>query len=402
MIRREVVYASSSVFFLFIVVVFSSLYAFDLLSPFDPVYYFRVGFLPPSPPAKRVCRQYSDGEWVRSYFKKASSYRESCPFLDPGFRCRRNGRVDVDYLDWRWQPRGCDLPRFNATDLLERARNGRIVFAGDSIGRNQWESLLCMLAQGVSNISTIYEVNGNPITKHRGFLVMRFSDYNLTVEYYRLPFLVFFGRPQVGSPPEVKMGIQVDQLHWFSKSWVGADVIVFNTGHWWNEYKTTNMGYYFEVGGKVNKSMGVIDAFERSLQTWKKWVMENLDSERSHVFFRSYSPAHYRNGTWNGGGRCDLDFQPETNPKLLEPESKTNRPVSEVITQMRRTNKKVQYLNITHLTEYRFDGHPSRYREPGTPPDAPQDCSHWCLPGVPDVWNEILYAHLVSIGFRTK
>ncbi|CAN1277500.1 Protein trichome birefringence-like 8, partial [Linum perenne] len=261
----------------------------------------------------------------------------------------------------------CLNVRFNATDLLERARNGRIVFAGDSIGRNQWESLLCMLAQGVSNISTIYE-----------------------------------GRPQVGSPPEVKMGIQVDQLHWFSKSWVGADVIVFNTGHWWNEYKTTNMGYYFEVGGKVNKSMGVIDAFERSLQTWKKWVMENLDSERSHVFFRSYSPAHYRNGTWNGGGRCDLDFQPETNPKLLEPESKTNRPVSEVITQMRRTNKKVQYLNITHLTEYRFDGHPSRYREPGTPPDAPQDCSHWCLPGVPDVWNEILYAHLVSIGFRTK
>ncbi|CAN1277492.1 Protein trichome birefringence-like 8 [Linum perenne] len=356
MIRREVVYASSSVFFLFIVVVFSSLYAFDLLSPFDPVYYFRVGFLPPSPPAKRVCRQYSDGEWVRSYFKKASSYRESCPFLDPGFRCRRNGRVDVDYLDWRWQPRGCDLPRFNATDLLERARNGRIVFAGDSIGRNQWESLLCMLAQGVSNISTIYEVNGNPITKHRGFLVMRFSDYNLTVEYYRLPFLVFFGRPQVGSPPEVKMGIQVDQLHWFSKSWVGADVIVFNTGHWWNEYKTTNI-----------------------------FLLEFI-----------------RNGTWNGGGRCDLDFQPETNPKLLEPESKTNRPVSEVITQMRRTNKKVQYLNITHLTEYRFDGHPSRYREPGTPPDAPQDCSHWCLPGVPDVWNEILYAHLVSIGFRTK
>ncbi|CAN1277497.1 Protein trichome birefringence-like 8, partial [Linum perenne] len=135
----------------------------------------------------------------------------------------------------------CLNVRFNATDLLERARNGRIVFAGDSIGRNQWESLLCMLAQGVSNISTIYEVNGNPITKHRGFLVMRFSDYNLTVEYYRLPFLVFFGRPQVGSPPEVKMGIQVDQLHWFSKSWVGADVIVFNTGHWWNEYKTTNM-----------------------------------------------------------------------------------------------------------------------------------------------------------------
>jgi hypothetical protein len=24
-----------------------------------------------------------------------------------------------------------------------------------------------------------------------------------------------------------------------------------------------------------------------------------------------------------------------------------------------------------------------------------QDCSHWCLPGIPDSWNELLYSTLL-------
>lgn len=143
-----------------------------------------------------------------------------------------------------WASRRCNqfiLFRFNATDFLERSRNGRIVFAGDSIGRNQWESLICMLAQGVSNISTIYEEHGFPISKHKGFLSIRFQDYNLTVEYYREPFLVVIGRIPKNAPERVRGVIKVDKLHWFSSRWTKADILVFNTGHWWNEDKTVKM-----------------------------------------------------------------------------------------------------------------------------------------------------------------
>lgn len=53
----------------------------------------------------------------------------------------------------------------------------------------------------------------------------------------------------------------------------------------------------------------------------------------------------------------------------------------------------VKLLNITKLTNFRKDGHPSVYGK--KVPTRKQDCSHWCLPGVPDAWNELIYATLV-------
>lgn len=65
----------------------------------------------------------------------------------------------------------------------------------------------------------------------------------------------------------------------------------------------------------------------------------------------------------------------------------------------------IEYLNITHLSEFRRDAHPSVYKyffhtiseEELANPTSYSDCSHWCLPGVPDVWNQILYSYIMNI-----
>lgn len=53
----------------------------------------------------------------------------------------------------------------------------------------------------------------------------------------------------------------------------------------------------------------------------------------------------------------------------------------------------VYLLNVTTLSQLRKDGHPSIYGFGGI---RGSDCSHWCLPGVPDTWNQLLYAALIQ------
>lgn len=126
--------------------------------------------------------------------------------------------------------------------MLERSRNKRIVFAGDSIGRNQWESLLCTLSTSRASARSA----GNPIGEHRGFLSVRFNGFSLTVEYLRSPFLVVTDRPPPNSSHDIYGAVQVDAPQWQCKRWAGADVRVFNIGHWWNDDKTITQ-YVFLV-----------------------------------------------------------------------------------------------------------------------------------------------------------
>ncbi|KAI5674903.1 hypothetical protein M9H77_05853 [Catharanthus roseus] len=339
--------------------------------------------------SKKVC-DLTDGKWV--FDKTYPLYRNTtCPFIDEGFNCEANGRLDKDYMKWRWQPKHCDIPRFNATKMLELIAGKRVVFAGDSLNRNQWESMLCLLMGAIKDPRKVYETRGRRITKEKGSYSFKFVDYNCTIEYYVSHFLVHESKARIGK--KRVQTLRIDTIDKASSKWRGADILVFNTAHWWSHHKTKAGVNYYQEGEQVHPRMDVSVAFRRAMISWGSWIDKYINPKKTKVFFRSYSPSHFSGGQWNTGGHCKEASEPINSTIPIGIGSEKNAIVEEVLRQMKTP---VTFLNITGLSSYRMDGHPSIYgRKSSSISLGVEDCSHWCVPGVPDSWNQILYYHLL-------
>ncbi|KAJ6842171.1 protein trichome birefringence-like 42 [Iris pallida] len=327
-----------------------------------------------------------DGRWV--YDPKAYPLYDwhRCPFLDAQVNCQKNGRPDSGYEHWRWEARGCQIPRFNGSHMVERLRGKRVAIIGDSLNRNQWESLSCLLYPSLRPSRVTVRAYGND-------MVFRSMDYNFSLEFFWSPFLV-----RLEERRDRSTVLKVGELPSSAPKWRGADVMVFNTGHWWTHTGRMRSWKYFEMNGKLVEEMESSAAFETALSTWARWVDRHVDYTRTTVFFRSFSPEHKReNLHW-----CYNQTRPmPANETYVQGFPKS---ISSAIERtIRRMKTPVRFLNITRLSEYRRDAHTSVYtvrqwklltEEERKQPEAYADCSHWCLPGLPDTWNVLLYASL--------
>lgn len=145
--------------------------------------------------------------------------------------------------------------------------------------------------------------------------------------------------------------------------------------------------------------MPIEQAYEIGMKTWATWIEENVDPKKSNVFFRSISAEHKTKTpkTW-----CYNKTQ------LALDQSKASVYPNSLVDIIERliksfTKSQVKYLNITKLSRYRIDAHPGIYRYKDWKDltrktkdivSLRPDCSHWCLPGLPDTWNRLLYASL--------
>ncbi|KAG6417992.1 hypothetical protein SASPL_120190 [Salvia splendens] len=300
------------------------------------------------------------------------------------------GRPDSDYLKYRWQPLNCQIPRFNAVEFLTRLRGKSVMFVGDSLGRNQWQSLVCMISSGLPASSPTQITRGDPLS------IFKFVEYGVSVSFYRAPYLVDIDAVQG------KRMLRLDEIRGNANAWAGVDILSFNTGHWWTHKGSLQGWDYMEAGGTMYQDMDRSVALDRGLRTWARWIDSSIDTSRTKVFFQGFSPTHYNPSELSAGAitrakSCYGETMPMVGtsgyPGIYPDQMKV---VQAVLSSM---NKPPFLLDITMLSAMRKDAHPSIYSGDLTPgqranPDHSADCSHWCLPGLPDTWNQLFYTAL--------
>ncbi|KAH0676923.1 hypothetical protein KY285_024724 [Solanum tuberosum] len=101
-----------------------------------------------------------------------------------------------------------------------------------------------------------------------------------------------------------------------------------------------------------------------------------------HVHSLRVSSGHFSNGDWNTGGRCDNTI-PLTKGNEVQQEESSDPVIGDAV-----KGTKVNLLGITAISELRDESHLSHYSLKAS--EGINDCLHWCLPGIPDTWNELL------------
>ncbi|XP_074304879.1 protein trichome birefringence-like 40 [Silene latifolia] len=312
------------------------------------------------------------GNWVwdDSYPLYDSSF---CPTIRKEFDCLKYGRRDTSYLKFRWQPNDCDLPRFDGREFLRRMKGKKIMYVGDSLSLNIWQSMVCLLHAALPNSN---------ITQHTSQSInsWTFQDYDVSIMLHTSLFLV-----DIDQDKTMGRVLKLNSLK-SGNIWKDIDVLVFNTWLWWYRSGAKQPWDYVQDGSIMLKNMDRMIAFRKGLTTWAKWVDNEIDPMRTKVFFQGINPSHYNGAEWNEAGvmDCSRETLPISGLSYFGVVPPALQVVKDVLSTIK--SKPVYLLDITTLSQLRKDAHPSTHNGLGG-----MDCTHWCIAGLPDTWNQLLY-----------
>ncbi|RYR09815.1 hypothetical protein Ahy_B05g078232 [Arachis hypogaea] len=350
---------------------------------------------------------YSNGKWVRD--ERGPLYNGTSKYckMKKNQNCIANGRPNTEYLYWRWKPNDdCNLPRFDPSTFLQLIRNRHVAFVGDSVARNQIESLICMLGSNNDDDSSkpkrLY---------HKGSRKWNILSHNANLSFYWSPFLVRGDMRSQKGPHYNTIYLDHVNERW-ARDLDEMDMIVISLGHWFDV-----PSIYYE-GGSISSCLKlpqlgycnhhVNDFYDPLRQALRVALNTIIEAKATKV--RTYSPSHFE-GEWNKGGTCLKDKPYEDGEKKVEGMDAEIRRIEMEEVEIAKEKAKefgglirLEIMDVTKLALLRPDGHPGPYMNPF--PFASKivqnDCVHWCLPGPIDTWNEILLEIMKKLVLHSK
>jgi hypothetical protein len=189
----------------------------------------------------------------------------------------------------------------------------------------------------------------------------------------------------------------------------------------------------FYKGGKpIEPPLGIHDGLKVVLRSMFSYIEREVPSKILKMW-RTQSPRHFYGGDWNQNGSCVFDRLLEDhevplqrsntqtvliqiipskflvliilNKNLVQLDSWFDPRFGGVNKEARLVNSAIEkaligtdirLLNLTYMSEFRADAHPAIWLgKKDAVAEWGQDCMHWCLPGVPDTWVDILAAQIL-------
>ncbi|GFP98903.1 protein altered xyloglucan 4-like [Phtheirospermum japonicum] len=288
----------------------------------------------------------------------------------------------------------CELPRFGPGKFLKALQGKTMAFIGDSVARNQLESLLCLL----STVETPKQLQKDPENR---FTTWEFPKHNFTLMALWSPYLVSSTERVVNGSATSSFDLHLDRVdpNWSEKLPL-IDYAIFSDAHWF-----FRLNYLYEdsklVGCVYCQSPNVPDlgpglAIRKAFRAAFRAINDCRNCRKIFSFLRTYSPSHFENGTWNTGGGCNRkrpvgrdevvgDSGPNWEYRKIQVEE-----IGIARSAGEESGNSFGVLDVTEIMSMRRDGHPGVHKGNKWMKDI-NDCIHWCLPGPVDVWNELLF-----------
>ncbi|GJP32872.1 hypothetical protein CLOM_g17465 [Closterium sp. NIES-68] len=340
------------------------------------------------PATCQQCR-IDQGSWVYHGAYEPAYNGYTCKSIRSYYNCQRNGRKDTGYLKYAWRSPGCDIRRFNPARLLPLMRHKVFMFVGDSFANNLEISMRCLLETRAATKDLRGKFARTGI-RTRGFTIPQF---NITFLRTASNFLVR-SSPVGTASSAAAWRVHLDRP---DPAWAAllpyTHYVIFSAGHWFIN-APSDLRLYYRKKKQLPPFPRPYAPLYDAHSTIRKYLVKSRYSGLPMVM--TFSAYHYNNAFSSGdSAKSCLDMRGEVmnRTRMLWAERNTETLAArDAQVKAFRSFPQFKIVDIARSSLARPDAHQGQYTGTERP-----DCSHWCVPGVPDSWSDIVYSYMVGV-----